>query len=198
MKPRNFVIGVMLFACVLGGGIVLSCDDSDSGGKGPSKLVLFGTDTSYTGNLGGRAGADTKCAADVNRPAGLTHIRAFISVTADDCIANMPDNYNFPDNVPIVAPDEVTVIADNWADLLDGSIDVSLYLANMLPASKSGYWWSGSTSNGTLSADNCNAWSNADGSYSGMVGNPSFTNTAWLEETGLPSTMSFYLVGLAY
>ena len=82
---------------------------------------MYATAIKYTGNLGGRAGADQ--IAEVNLPDGLTGktVRAFISVDANDCIRNMPSNYNFPADIPIVNADATHTIATNWADLLDGS-----------------------------------------------------------------------------
>lgn len=96
MKP--FLAGLCLALLTVGLFVAAGCSDDTA--PGVTNIMLFSTTNQYTGNLGGRAGADAKCAAD-NRPAGRSTVHALISVTAADCISNMPATFGFPTNVPI-------------------------------------------------------------------------------------------------
>ncbi len=112
-------------------------------------LILYEESAAHhNGKLGGRTGADGLCQASANRPAGYTSYRAFISVDADDEIRDMPGNYRVPTNVPIQSLNG-TVIANDWADLLDGSITVTLETAGVLT---DWLWWSASWTDGSLVA----------------------------------------------
>ena len=62
-------------------------------------IVLFNTDRGYSGNLGGRSGADDKCSVseeleDVRRVSICSNIRSVISVDGSDNIDNLQTNYN--------------------------------------------------------------------------------------------------------
>ena len=90
-----------------------------------ASAYVFVTDGIFTGNLGGVAGADDKCqiAADA---AGLPGVyKAWIAGT-DPLSApatrftQAPSAYILP---PGVAPGALGQVADDWADLTDGTID---------------------------------------------------------------------------
>ena len=179
---------------VLIAGLLFFAGCSDDTAAAPVNIMLFSTTNQYDGNLGGRAGADAKCAAD-NKPAGRKTVHAFISVSAADCISNMPATYGFPANVPVVAPDG-TVIADNWADLLDGSIDVTLNDAGVLLGNKGTPWWSGSTTAGYLNTYNCSGWTTTNGS--GYFGIPDRVDSFWIEISYMPGSSTAHLLGIAY
>jgi hypothetical protein len=102
------------------------------------------------------------------------NVRAFISITASDDIAGMPGNFGVPTGRKIVGPTGITV-AEYWADLLDGSIAVTLSDAGVA----SNPWWSGSLSDGTLNAsDNCSTWMST--SAKGASGKFNKTNADWI------------------
>ena len=140
---RKTLVTLATFCCLLAAAIIfISCghhhDDSTDATSGctqianVTKIYLFGSTDEHDGNLGGRTGADALLDADGNKPvACTTATHAFISVDANDSIANMPTTYCFPDNIKIYAPDGITIIADNWAALMDSSIDVSLRERNV-------------------------------------------------------------------
>ena len=98
-------------------------------------IILYEGGTS-TGNIGPRATADAICTAGI--PSGFSNARAFIGYSAADSIANMPSNYGIPTNVPIQSVTSV-VIANDWADLTDGTIATSLNGAGL----SGSQWWSG-------------------------------------------------------
>jgi len=196
LKKQLLVLFTALFViCAFS---IPGCDSDSSSDNTPDKLYLFSTNPGYDGNLGGRAGADAKCKTDVNKPDGLNNVHALISVTENDCIANMPANYNFSDNIPIFSADGNFKIADDWADLTDGDIDVSLYDAGVLLGSKSNPWWSGSNSNGTLHSDNCSGWTDNSADTSGYVGDPRQTNEYWCSIVSRDANYVIRLIGIAY
>lgn len=77
---------------------------------------VFVTSTTYTGNLGGVSGADAKCAARATAASLPGTFKAWISdgTTAPaSTFAQATQSYRLVDN---------TQIADDWADLTDGSL----------------------------------------------------------------------------
>jgi len=149
------------------------------------KIVLFPLYDGFTGQLaeGGRIGADELVTYYYWLPWHAQKIHAFLSVTEEDCIKNMPKNFGFPDNIPVYLKDDNTTygtvkVAESWADLMDGSLQASLEELGGL-GTKNNTWWSGSKPDGTL-ADNCNGWTEGDGSTRGAVGTFDNKGTSWL------------------
>jgi hypothetical protein len=133
---------------------------------------------SHDGNLGGRSGADALCTAEADKPSGYSHFRAFLSVNDDDEIRDMPANYGVPTNISIYSLNN-TLLANNWADLMDGNILTSLSEAGVLPSNS--LWWAGSGSNGSILTNyECAAWTTASTSQSGGVGLSFRTDSIWL------------------
>jgi hypothetical protein len=157
----------------------------------PTQIVLYALPSPTDGNLGGRAGADALCQAAATRPAGYVSARAFISVSAADEIRDMPTLYGVPTNLPVVSlgTSPKTTLANNWADLLDGSIAASLQAAGV---TLQGYVWTGSDRYGGTISDsfgNCNHWTTANDvseappapiRYAGTIGSTSQVNSGWL------------------
>ncbi len=167
------------------------------------KIYLFrSTSASYDGNLGGRSGADTILSSDANIASGVSTVRAFLSVDSNDTIKNMPINFDFPDDVPIyvwdTSNDTETKVADNWADLTDGNIDVDLDTAGLVHGAKSTIWWSGSTSTGDSSSDNCLGWTSADENNSGQTGFYSVKDAGFLSNTSTDCSDTNPILGVAY
>ncbi len=147
-----------------------------------SRLVLYAANNSATfnGNLGGRAGADALCAGSANKPAGYSHFRAFISVSATDEIQDMPANYLVPTTLPIVGPNG-TQLASNWANLLDGNIDATLLAAGINMAASAGSWWSGSTEFGAVNGTGtCGGWTSSLSLVAAFYGANNSTTAGWL------------------
>jgi hypothetical protein len=129
-------------------------------------ILLYQSSGYYQGNLGGRSGADAKCISSM--PTGCGNARAFISVSAADEIRDMPSNYSFATNKPIYwwnfSTGSGTIMANNWADMLDGSI-----LSTYQSGTGSGqYAWTGSYATGALWPDDtyhtfsCFGWTSSD------------------------------------
>ncbi len=102
------------------------------------------------------------------------NVRAFISIDAGDDIAGMPANYSIPTGRKIIGPTGIQ-IGDNWADLFDGTIDITLSDASIA----SDNWWSGSLSNGHIDSSNyCGGWTTTgEHGQSGIYDNPD----KWIE-----------------
>lgn len=140
-------------------------------------LVLYDSGSTSTGNLVDRASADAFCA--INLPSGFSNYLAFIGFSAADNISNMPSNYGISTSVPIQSTSNV-VIANNWADLLDGSILTTLASAGVV----SNYWWSGVETDGTsvdgVTAD-CTDWTDSTNVVAGYYGDYQFADGRWIK-----------------
>ncbi len=147
----------------------------------PNHLTLYKGAIS-TGGFGPRSSADALCTAGL--PAGFSTYHAFVGFSASDSIANMATNYGMPTNLPIQSVTNV-VIANDWADLMDGTIDVTLSAAGVL--SPGDWWWSGSEDgfgnhiNGTTAS--CMGWTSNSGSDPGIAGYHGDPNSPWLRDT---------------
>ncbi len=151
---------------------------SGASGSGTIYMVSAGQNK---GDLGGRFGADLICRSyiTVNYPSlPVSHMRAFISINAVDQIANFPVNFGVPAGVAIKGPTD-TVIADNWADLMDYSIQNNLNDA--VPDMT--HWWSGSDVDGNWmsNATSCNGFTDDGNTNNGEVGDHTATDSAWID-----------------
>jgi hypothetical protein len=163
-------------------GIDQNCDGYD----GPP-LYMFSNDSGFWGNIvGGRAGADSICQTDIAYYPDLptANVKAFISINDTDEIRDMPANYGVPTTRWIVGPTGKK-IADDWADLLDGTIDQTLMDAEIV----SWYWWSGSWEDGSLDPDNCSGFTIMG--TDGMAGHYNQTGNLWIWD-GIATSCNLY------
>ncbi len=141
---------------------------------GRRNVVLFsGGGTS--GYLGGRFGADWQCR---KQNPGFDYVHAFISVNSSDEIRDMPGNYGVPRDRPILSLKGLQ-IAENFGDLLDGHIDLSLMNSEVFP-DESVDWWSGSNADGSVHNDTCNGWTSDSGSDYGQCGDIEYADNDWI------------------
>lgn len=162
------------------------------------KVVLYQANNAIPitgGSIGGRTGADTLCQSASNKPTGYGNYRAFISVDSTDEIRDMPTNYGVPTHYTVRSPNN-TLIANNWADLLDGYISTSLVAAGVYVGGPSD-WWSGSLQDGSLDGIyNCASWSS--GSAPGRVGRIDYSSYAWIYAGGYSCNSSANLLCIAF
>ena len=94
-------------------------------------------------------------------------------------ISKMISTYEVLENSIISGPGDIE-IASNWADLLDGNLLNSLYDAEVITDSETG-WWSGSQIDGTYdnTVDNCNGWTSTAGK--GIAGSPDSSQSEWIQ-----------------
>src|SRR5690606_14620548 len=80
-------------------------------------MTVFVTSTTYAGNIGGTGGANAECQKRAEA-AGLPGLyRAWVSVSSSD----QPGSTFVAGGAYKLLDD--TVVADNWTDLTDGSLD---------------------------------------------------------------------------
>lgn len=160
-----------------------SADTTGWSGTTPAlakRLVIFDAGGTSVA-IGGRSGADVMCGEAALSMTGIpvsAKTRALLSVDADDEISNFPARYGVPTDRPITGPNW-EVIVDNWSDLLDGTIDQTLFSAGVLTSAN--YWYSGSISNGDAVSTTCSGWT-ADGTlFDGRYGDNGLTDSRWID-----------------
>ncbi len=138
------------------------------------KYRVFVTNNSWTGNLGGLAGADQKCAQAATN-AGLRGIwKAWIS---DDCKDAKERLYH--STFPYVRLDGVT-IAKNWDDLTDGSLSSAILVTEYgQNATDFSNVWTATDATGTAipSQFYCGGWTTPSGR--GGIGVWDHTDSGW-------------------
>jgi hypothetical protein len=141
-----------------------------------TNIILYGHGTAFTGNLGGRSGANAKCVASANKPAGYSNFAAFLSVNSSDTIAGR-QAFSGLDTSRNIRSANGTLIANNWADLLDGTISNTLASAGInIPT---GFWNSGANADGTL-GQTCNAWTVGAAGSTVDWGVPGSATSTWI------------------
>lgn len=157
-----------------------------------SSVNMFFSAGAYTGNLGGRAGADEKCSnklTDLEQSGNCSEMAAFLSVTTSDEIQDFPTNYTFNIEKSIYQTSG-SKVGDNWADILDGSIDNGISIIG------ENNFWSGSTSSGALLEPICNGWTDSSSSFNGTYGTDVLTSGSWLQFTNNQCRIEEYLMCL--
>lgn len=165
----------------------------------------------YTGNLGGRTGADAKCADYLPEElASCPNVHAFMSFSSTDELRDFPTEHGLPPDVPIWgfkdgAP--TYLMKAEWADFwyatdytgecLDYTI--TTYVGDMIydePNKIRPEIWTGSICTGaavTNTSYNCNNWTDSSGGNNGQYGSNS-TNRSWIggNATGDMDRLCYY------
>lgn len=183
-------------------GIVVSCQpetievaapDCASAGYSdtPSYFTVFVTSSFYSGNLGGTSGADLECnnvAAAAGLPGTYTAWISQSSTTgpADrglaSCAAAGASSVEWRET------DGTTVIANNWADLTDGTIDNNINRTETGSGGCSVGWvWTCTLLDGTAATCSdiwdCKNWSSPEASSTGIHGFCTSTGSTWTNST---------------
>jgi hypothetical protein len=122
------------------------------------------------------------------------NVKTFISIDSSDDIAHMPTNYGVPTTKEILGQTGIP-IANDWTDLMDGSIDNNLTKANIT----GGAWWSGSDATGKYlpaASDNCNGWTS--GTDTGMTGKHNSVDSTWINDTTHPCNSACYILCICW
>ncbi|MEL0229263.1 MAG: hypothetical protein VXA56_06665, partial [Deltaproteobacteria bacterium] len=119
--------------------------DTNFNGVNPQDLSFVNTESaiynilytasSYTGNLTSKSNADSLC--NSAKPSGTSQGYAFASFSSTEEIRDLPTTANLNTNLNIKSSSG-KLIAENWSDLLDGSINMSLESAGVTTSA----WWS--------------------------------------------------------
>lgn len=178
----------------------------------PLRTIYIFTDpvTTYTGNLGGRAGADALCQTLYTNFFSFLDtpvtVKAFISVMPGDNIKDLAPGYPATAAVYGAKFDQtITPIADTWDDLW---ITALVPLLNNIQTATDAttQWWSGSDSNGSFDNslstwNNCSNWTSNSFLQDGQVGSLIQTNTTWIRRAIFnpqPCSTSRQLMCVAY
>ncbi|HSO21334.1 MAG TPA: hypothetical protein VLT81_00420 [Chondromyces sp.] len=159
----------------------------------PTRLVLF-DGGGISGPIGGRSGADVLCGQAALTTAGIpvsATTRAFLSFSAGDEIRDFPALYGVPTDRPVTGPNW-NVIADDWADLLDGSIDQSLLDAGAQAVTN--FWYSGSFSDGAVTPYTCSGWTDGSTLFDGRYGSTQQTSSLWIDTSEATCGLNAYHV----
>ncbi|MGB5266094.1 MAG: hypothetical protein WBN30_05880, partial [Polyangiales bacterium] len=141
---------------------------------GTAERRIFRTDTNQSANLGGIAGADAICAAQA-LAAGLDgEFKAWLSTIASP-VANRVTQASGP----YVLVDG-TRVADDWSDLVDGSILAPINRdANGM--FRSGEIWTGTLANGdSYPSSDCDSFTNGS-TGTALCGASNSTTSTWTE-----------------
>ncbi len=140
--------------------------------------VVFVTSATYSGNLGGVAGADAKCAARATA-AGLSGtFKAWISAGFSDPSSTFTRS-TFPYELV-----DTTVVANNWAALVSGTLSHAINLdENGAAVVGLGRVWTGTYRDGTTNGHPgqlCLDWTTGEfGAPTGAQGGLSKTDSEW-------------------
>ena len=138
----------------------------------PTKTV-FVTSETYTGDLGGLAGADQKCNA-LAATAGLSG--TYMAWLSSDLAS--PSTRFARSTVPYALVDG-TVIADDWDDLVDGFLALPIYLTESATDEPNRPVWTGTTFSGNPIAQMCHDWTTDDFESTAVLGSTGISRGGW-------------------
>ena len=157
-------------------GIDAGTDSGVDGGidGGASQKRIFITSTGHDANFGGLDGADQVCAsqaADAGLEGEFKAWLSTLSVSASDRLTHADGPYVMVDG---------TLIANDWGDLVDGSIEAFINLdAN--GDLRGGDTWTGTLTTGaSYSIDDCGGFTIGGGRLA-LCGTSAATGTPWTE-----------------
>ena len=155
----------------------------------PAKRI-FVTSTTYTGNLGGAAGADALCQGRADSVSLGGTWRAWISTITSSAATRLTHFAG-----PYVQVNR-TKIADSWADLTDGSLDLGITVSEsgQAFAVQSTRYWTGSSTSGNATLATCMGFTNATSGFNGDTGLVGFTTSAWTSSGADGCSASWRLV----
>lgn len=138
----------------------------------PNATRVFVTSTYYNGNLGGLSGADAKC----QERADAVNLGGTWKAWLSDSTTSVSSRLNHNNGSYVLLDGKV--IADNWADLVDGNIKRQIGITEY----KNYYVqlvWTGSLINGVGGTDNCQNWTSSEAAASGISGFSKSNNEQW-------------------
>jgi len=134
------------------------------------------TSTSYSGDLGGLAGADEKCQERAEAAGFSGTWIALLSTSSMDARDRVPDTeFRRIDGA---------VIATDKSDLFDGTIDNPINITELNTHVFADVVWTGSFEDGTA-ANNCEDWATSSEEYTGMIGH-THPDHSWISYSDLP------------
>jgi hypothetical protein len=158
----------------------VDCADSDCPAS-ECGHILAATVSSYVGNLGGRSGADTKCANQAAAygldPAGWKAVISAGGQSAAQAISISGTVYRVDGQV-------VTSGANFF-----GSLDRRIQRFNGTEFASHTPIWTGTTSSGGTTLNHCSSWTNGGSAPGGGIGNGHATDSGWIDGSCQPSAL---------
>jgi hypothetical protein len=152
---------------------------------------VFVTSTTYTGDLGGLAGADTECQTHAQN-AGLTGtFKAWLSDSTTSAAARLIQSPN-----PYILTSG-GLIATSWTDLTDGTIAANLDADEFgNPVARNGLW-TGTNTDGTGAANTCSNWTDGTIMSNGQSGVNDVGTMEWTEFINGDCSQLYHLICIA-
>ncbi len=170
MNARVLMIVLASFAVGCGDS---GADSAAGTGGGATTRLVFVTDTTQQADFGGLMGADALCTAQASTAGLEGEFKAWLSTIETPVVDRLARS-----EVPYVLVDG-TVIANDWADLVDGSIQAPID-RDARGVSRGGDVWTGTLPTGAAFADgDCEGFTTNDGQLRGLCGSTRRTNTEW-------------------
>jgi len=142
------------------------------------QVRVFVASSTHTGDLGGLAGANAICEARA-LDAGLVGGPwvAWLSTASMDAVDGLT-----PGSGPFVRATETSVvIADDVADLTDGSLDIAILRDENGVALPGNAPWTGTDASGSARAETCLDWTSSSSGEYGWVGLETSATSTWTE-----------------
>lgn len=171
------------------------CDDGDdininecSNDCVRSRTVFATDDAVYSGMIDGLLGADQVCQIEAEEGSLEGVFRAWISDSAESPVTRFDASFA---GVYKLA-DGVTVVAEGWAELTDGSLDAAIDLSAQMNV-VGGFAWTNTLQDGTKAgANDCNGWhSEAGTSVVGIIG---ATDKGWTDSAPIQCAANLHLL----
>ncbi len=140
--------------------------------------IVFVSSTKYHGSMEGASGADSRC-SNLAAAAGLPGTyKAWISTSSSS-----PGSRFSKSMGPYMLPDLTTIVAENYADLTDGTIQHTINREEHNVQIATEEIWTGTSSSGAVTAaTTCSDWSTFSSLWNGETGRTSATNSAWTSQ----------------
>jgi len=143
-------------------------------GGSPSELRIFVTSTAQTAALGGIVGADALCAMQADEAGLEGNFKAWLS-TVDVSVADRLSH----DGGPFVRVDGA-IVANDWADLVDGALLASISL-DAMGEPQAGDTWTGTLATGASYPNGDCAGFTSGSVGSALCGSITSTTSTWTE-----------------
>jgi hypothetical protein len=146
-----------------------------------SFYLTFVTSTDTIGYLGGIAGADQTCQTNASQAGMGGTWKAWIS---DGTVSSSPANrFLNRDAGAAYKLLDGTLVANNWSDLTDGSLNAPISMTEKF-SYKSSYVWTNTLPNGARVGDqdqpmHCLNWNTSAAAFQGRAGSSGRTDNAW-------------------
>lgn len=150
----------------------LACGLPEDNGDIPGARRVFITDGTYGGALGGLDGADAICQREADIAGLVGGWRAWLA----DSTGSPPTR--FETRGTFVRLDGM-IIADDWDDLLDFSLDAPIMFTASGQVPPAGHCWSNVGLGGIAREDSCRDWTSTSSTFAGSRAQYDLTDHAW-------------------